>query len=124
MQLSRRSKGGQGGCPVAFLSRGTVSLIVEPKTLFWLGDSIQKWPGTANRHALRVGYSNRTRQEVRHGRFNLRADSGEEVEGQAAHAAACEVWLSGNCSQTCTSFGTRRSVTSPPPAALVSTALS
>src|SRR5713101_727502 len=43
----------------------------------------------ANRHAGQVGYSHSPRQEVRHGPSRLRADSGEEGEGQAAHAAAC-----------------------------------
>jgi hypothetical protein len=43
----------------------------------------------ANRHPGQVGYSLSPSQEVRDEESSIRADPGEESEGQAAHAAAC-----------------------------------
>ena len=44
----------------------------------------------ANRHSGQAGYSHNPPQEVRDEESSLRADPGEEGEGQASHAAACE----------------------------------
>src|SRR6266481_7204549 len=46
-------------------------------------------PVAANRHPGQVGYSHNPPQEGRDEESSLRADSSEEGEGQAAHAAAC-----------------------------------
>ena len=51
--------------------------------------SVVKAVVAANRHPGQVGYSHSPPQEVRDEESSLRADPGEESEGQAAHAAAC-----------------------------------
>ena len=43
----------------------------------------------ANKDPGQVGYSHSPPQEVRDGALSVRADSGQEGESQAAHAAAC-----------------------------------
>ena len=51
---------------------------------------LRKMCVAANRHPGQVGYSHSPPQEVRDEESSLRTDPGEEGEGQASHAAACE----------------------------------
>ena len=46
----------------------------------------------ANRHPGQAGYSHNPPQEGRDEESSLRANPGEEGEGQASHAAACEAF--------------------------------
>src|SRR5258706_4420034 len=60
---------------------------IENTSRIYVKASLQ--PVAANRHPGQVGYSHNPPQEGRDEESSLRADSSEEGEGQAAHAAAC-----------------------------------